>query len=195
MIPLRHILLDVFTQQIPKYKLDKIFTQVPMEIPSWVLELYQTKEFKGYLDQLYELAEQKDNLFELAEKVEYTHETIKLLHSHLLHRHHQNEFISTEIHRIFIDNIVRNSGNLTVLLVDPTSTLVTDLRLSKAEHTTSNNLDFKDSIVIAKKEFEGKLGKRGFNNITYVNYPTVGLTEMYEHLRKLLAEEELEWLE
>ena len=86
---IREILLQKFSDELPKEILNRPFTQVPLNIPSRVLELYKfDMEFKKRLDALYELIEEWENIEDIARQ---TLSDVHYQEKKLLSEHRKNQ--------------------------------------------------------------------------------------------------------
>lgn len=191
------MLLEQLSEELPKCKLNMSFNQVPLNIPSKVLELYLFDPvFKDNLNKLFELIENQDNLEDRLKEVKQKIEKPKLLHSHIQVELDRNRFISTELYRMYIDELYNTCPGIKVYVIDTNTAIETDLRMSYKKPMLHRFLNIKDDIVIAKEEFRKIILKdKVLNNVTFVESDVIGVDKLFESLRRELREEELSWLE
>lgn len=196
---IREILIQKFSDELPKEILNRPFTQVPLNIPSRVLELYKfDMEFKRRLDSLYELIEEWENIDDIAIQTlgDLHYQEKKLLSEHRKNRLHNNPFINIELHRRLVEKEIKENPDRKVYLIDSVTAIETDLNLSYSKKLVHRYMPLTNEIIVAHNNFKPVLerGKR-FKNITYVKYKTVGLDELFQALKEKINEEELKWLE
>ena len=191
------MLLEQLSEELPKCKLNMSFNQVPLNIPSKVLELYLFDTvFKDNLNKLFELIENKDNLEDRLKEVKQRINKPKLLHSHIQVELDNNRFISTELYRMYIDELYNKYPDIKVYVIDTNTAIETDLRMSYKKPILHRFLNLENDIVIAKEEFRKTiLRDKVLNNVTFVESDVIGVDKLFESLKRELREEELSWLE
>ena len=191
------MLLEQLSEELPKCKLNMSFNQVPLNIPSKVLELYLFDTvFKDNLNKLFELIENKDNLEDRLKEVNQRINKLKLLHSHIQVELDNNRFISTELYRMYIDELYNKHPDIKVYVIDTNTAIETDLRMSYKKPILHRFLNLENDIVIAKEEFRKTiLRDKVLNNVTFVESDVIGVDKLFESLKRELREEELSWLE
>ena len=194
---IRLMLLEQLSEELPKCKLNMSFNQVPLNIPSKVLELYLFDTvFKDNLNKLFELIENKDNLEDRLKEVNQRINKPKLLHSHIQVELDNNRFISTELYRMYIDELYNKHTDIKVYIIDTNTAIETDLRMSYKKPMLHRFLNLENDIVIAKEEFRKTiLRDKVLNNVTFVESDVIGVDKLFESLKRELGEEELSWLE
>ena len=194
---IRHLALSQLSEEIPKCKLNMSFNQVPLNIPSKVLELYLFDTvFKDNLNKLFELIENKDNLEDRLKEVNQRINKTKLLHSHIQVELDNNRFISTELYRMYIDELYNKHPDIKVYVIDTNTAIETDLRMSYKKPMLHRFLNLENDIVIAKEEFRKTiLRDKVLNNVTFVESDVIGVDKLFESIKRELREEELSWLE
>ena len=191
------MLLEQLSEELPKCKLNMSFNQVPLNIPSKVLELYLFDTvFKDNLNKLFELIENKDNLEDRLKEVNQRINKTKLLHSHIQVELDNNRFISTELYRMYIDELYNKHPDIKVYVIDTNTAIETDLRMSYKKPMLHRFLNLENDIVIAKEEFRKTiLRDKVLNNVTFVESDVIGVDKLFESIKRELREEELSWLE
>ena len=178
------MLLEQLSEELPKCKLNMSFNQVPLNIPSKVLELY-------LFDTVF-----KDNLEDRLKEVNQRINKPKLLHSHIQVELDNNRFISTELYRMYIDELYNKHPDIKVYVIDTNTAIETDLRMSYKKPILHRFLNLENDIVIAKEEFRKTiLRDKVLNNVTFVESDDIGVDKLFESLKRELREEEISWPE